>query len=92
MEKLGAASSPDETDVLAALGQCPGAGAGGGVAPRVARVPGQVRGLWSVMLLLHMPPEVGAVVGQGAPAAGVDHEAARSEPHGAGSCHNQLRW
>ena len=44
MEKLGAASSPDETDVLAALGQCPGAGAGGGVAPRVARVPGQMRG------------------------------------------------
>ena len=43
MEKLGAASSPDETDVLAALGQCPGAGSSSGVAPSVARVPVQIQ-------------------------------------------------
>ena len=77
---------------MAALGQCPGAGAGGGVAPRVAGVPNQVQS--SVLLCSysnHRSPKVGAVVGQGAAAAAVDQEAAGSEPHGAGSCHNQLQ-
>ena len=31
---------PDQANVRAALGKCPGASARGGVAPRISRVPG----------------------------------------------------